>query len=290
MAEGRRGLGRGLSALLDEASAATTPEARAQTGVRELSIELIHRNPEQPRRIFEPEALAELTDSVKARGVITPIVVRPRPGRNDEFQIVAGERRWRAAQAAGLRTVPAVIRDLTDQEVMEVALIENIQRADLNALEEARGYAALEARFGYNAESIAQVVGKSRGHVANTLRLMRLPEPVKAHVEAGRLSAGHARALLDFDGAEALAERVVAEGLNVRQTETLAKAALNAGAAQTGVRRRREKDADTRDLETTLANALGLGVELRDRNGKGELKLKYQNLEQLDELCAKLMR
>src|SRR5579875_807593 len=140
LAEGRRGLGRGLSALLDEASAATTPEGRAQAGVRELSIELIHRNPEQPRRNFEPEALAELTESVRARGVITPIVVRPLPGRNDEFQIVAGERRWRAAQAAGLRTVPAVIRDLTDQEVMEVALIENIQRADLNALEEARGY------------------------------------------------------------------------------------------------------------------------------------------------------
>ncbi len=222
--------------------------------------------------------------------MITPIVVRPLPGRNEEFQIVAGERRWRAAQAAGLRRIPAVIRDLTDQEVMEVALIENIQRADLNALEEARGYAALEARFGYNAEAIAQVVGKSRGHVANTLRLMRLPEPVKAHVEEGRLTAGHARALLDFDGAEALAERVVAEGLNVRQTETLAKAALHGGAVQTGVRRRPDKDADTRDLETTLANALGLGVELRDRNGKGELRLKYGTLEQLDEICAKLMR
>ena len=150
----------------------------------------------------------------------------PARRRNEEFQIVAGERRWRAAQAAGLRPIPAVIRDLDDQEVMEVALIENIQRADLNALEEARGYAALEARFGHNAEAIAKVVGKSRGHVANTLRLMRLPEPVKAHVEEGRLTAGHARALLDFDGAEALAERVVAEGLNVRQTETLAKAAL----------------------------------------------------------------
>ena len=292
MAEGRRGLGRGLSALLDEANAATTPEARQAAGVREIGIELIHRNPEQPRRVFTPEALAELTASIRERGVISPIIVRPMPGANDEYQIVAGERRWRASQAAGRRTIPALLRDMDELEMMEIALIENIQRSDLNALEEARGYSAMEARFGRGAEAIGKVVGKSRSHVANTLRLMRLPEAVREHLEAGRLSAGHARALLDLDGAAAIADRIIKQGLNVRQAEALAKRARTGDAASSRRKpsSKTSKDADTLDLETTLSNALGMKVEVVDDGGAGELRLHYQTLEQLDDLCARLSR
>lgn len=293
MAEGRRGLGRGLSALLEEAGAATTLEARQAVGVRELYIEQIVRNPDQPRRTFAPEDLDELTASIRERGVISPIVVRPRPGGAEgEYQIVAGERRWRASQRAGLRTIPGVVRDLDDLEVMEIALIENIQRADLNALEEARGYAAMEARFGRNAEAIAKVVGKSRSHVANTLRLMRLPEPVRLHVEAGRLSAGHARALLETENAAEIADRVVKQGLNVRQTEALARKAKSGDATPPSAPKKAAgaKDADTIDLETTLGNTLGLKVEVLDSGGAGELRLHYQTLEQLDDLCERLSR
>jgi ParB family chromosome partitioning protein len=290
LAEGRRGLGRGLSALLEEAGAATTPEARQAVGVRELYIEQIVRNPDQPRRTFSPEDLDELTASIRERGVISPIVVRPRPGGAEgEYQIVAGERRWRASQRAGKRTIPGVVRDLDDLEVMEIALIENIQRADLNALEEARGYAAMEARFGRNAEAIAKVVGKSRSHVANTMRLMRLPEAVRLHVEAGRLSAGHARALLEIENAAEIADRVVKQGLNVRQTEALARRAKS---DETAAPRKSPvaKDSDTIDLETTLGNTLGLKVEVLDSGGSGELRLHYQTLEQLDDLCERLSR
>ena len=290
MVEGRRGLGRGLSALLDEAGAATTPEARQAAGVRELFIEQIQRNPEQPRRTFNQSDLEELTASIRQRGVISPIVVRPMPGGSEgEYQIVAGERRWRASQQAGRRTIPGVVRDLDDLEVMEVALIENIQRADLNALEEARGYAAMEARFGRGADAIAKVVGKSRSHVANTLRLMRLPDPVREHLEAGRLTAGHARALLDVHGAVEIAERIVKQGLNVRQTEALARRART-GSGKPAAKTPRGKDADTLDLETTLNNALGMKVEVLDNGGAGELRLHYQTLEQLDDLCARLSR
>ena len=292
LAEGRRGLGRGLSALLEEAGAATTPEARQSAGVRELFIEQIVRNPDQPRRTFAPEDLDELTASIRERGVISPIVVRPRPGGSEgEYQIVAGERRWRASQRAGKRTIPGVVRDLDDLEVMEIALIENIQRADLNALEEARGYAAMEARFGRNAEAIAQVVGKSRSHVANTLRLMKLPESVRLHVEAGRLSAGHARALLEIENAVEIADRVVKQGLNVRQTEALARRTKSGETAPPAPKRASgAKDADTIDLETTLGNTLGLKVEVMDSGGAGELRLHYQTLEQLDDLCERLSR
>jgi ParB family chromosome partitioning protein len=289
LAEGRRGLGRGLSALLEEAGAATTPEARQAVGVRELYIEQIVRNPDQPRRTFSPEDLDELTASIRERGVISPIVVRPRPGGSEgEYQIVAGERRWRASQRAGRRTIPGVVRDLDDLEVMEIALIENIQRADLNALEEARGYAAMEARFGRNAEAIAKVVGKSRSHVANTLRLMRLPEEVRLHVEAGRLSAGHARALLETENATEIADRVVKQGLNVRQTEALARRAKSGDMAPRPRKSPGAKDADTTDLETTLGNTLGLKVEVLDSGGMGELRLHYKTLEQLDDLCDRL--
>ncbi len=291
MVEGRRGLGRGLSALLDEAQAASTPEGRTAAGILDLPIELVRRNPDQPRRAFAPDDLDELAASVRERGVIQPILVRPLMDVPGEYQIVAGERRWRAAQMAGLRAIPALVRDLDELEVMEVALIENIQRTDLNALEEARGYGAMTKRFGRSAEAIAKIVGKSRSHVANTLRLMRLPASVQEHLEAGRLTAGHARALLDLDDAPGLAERIIKQGLNVRQTEALAKRARE-GDVAAGPRAKRTpvKDADARDLERNLGNVLGLNVEIRHAGRAGELRIAYKSLEQLDDLCVRLMR
>jgi ParB family chromosome partitioning protein len=210
------------------------------------------------------------------------------PDAPGEYQIVTGERRWRASQLAGLHTIPALVRELEDLEVIELALIENIQRADLNALEEARGYAVMIKRFNRSHETIAGIVGKSRSHVANTLRLMRLPQAVQDHLEAGRLTAGHARALLDIEGAETLAERIIRSGLSVRQTEALAKASRNGPKA--AEHKSGAKAADTRALENDLSQVLGLKVELRDHGGQGELRLAYASLEQLDDLCARLMR
>jgi ParB family chromosome partitioning protein len=289
MAEGRRGLGRGLSALLEEAQAATTQEARRAAGVQELPIELVRRNADQPRRHFDSEALQELAESIRERGIIQPILVRPLADAPGEYQIVTGERRWRAAQLAGLHAIPALVRELDDLEVIELALIENIQRADLNALEEARGYAVMIKRFNRTHETIAGIVGKSRSHVANTLRLMRLPQSVQDHLEGGRLTAGHARALLDVDESEALAERIIRTGLNVRQTEALAKRARSGGPAPVA-RRAKSKNADTAALESDLSEVLGLKVAIRDAGGEGEMRIAYKNLEQLDDLCARLMR
>lgn len=290
MVEGRRGLGRGLSALLDEARGASTPEERLEGGAMDLPIELIRRNPDQPRHAFPAEELGELAASIRERGVIQPILVRPLPETQGEYQIVAGERRWRAAQLAGLREIPALVRELDELEVMELALIENIQRADLNALEEARGYGAMSLRFGRSAETIAKIVGKSRSHVANTLRLMRLPASVQEHLEAGRLTAGHARALLELDDAPDLAERIIKEGLNVRQTEALASRKRGPGGSRPRASKTLNKDADTRDLEANLSDVLGLGVDIRHAGGAGEVRIAYGSLEQLDDLCVRLMR
>jgi ParB family chromosome partitioning protein len=290
MAESRRGLGRGLSALLEEAQAATTQEARRAVGVQDLPVELIRRNADQPRRHFDNDDLQELADSIRERGVIQPILVRPLADAAGEYQIVTGERRWRAAQLAGLHQIPALVRDLDDLEVLELAMIENIQRADLNALEEARGYAVMIKRFNRTHETIAGIVGKSRSHVANTLRLMRLPDRVQEHLESGRLTPGHARALLDLSDAEALAERIIRSDLNVRQTEALARRARAASEANDKPKRKSSKSADTAALESDLTEALGLKVEIRDQGGVGAVKITYQSLEQLDDLCARLMR
>ena len=289
MAEGRRGLGRGLSALLDEVKTVSTAEGRRAAGVLDMGIETIRPNPEQPRRAFGADELEELAASIRERGVLQPILVRPLPGVANEYQIVAGERRWRAAQRAGLRVIPALVRDLADQEVIEVALIENIQRADLNAIEEARGYEAMAQKFLHSPETIAKVVGKSRSHVANTLRLMKLPTEVQEHLEAGRLTAGHARALLEIDDAVGLAERVIKQGLNVRQTEGLARGLKRGGQSRPrGPVGRVSGDADIRALEADLEDVLGVKVEIRDRDGSGEMRLSYESLEQLDDLCRRL--
>ncbi len=290
MAE-RRGLGRGLSALLDETQAASTPEGRRASGVLEIPVDLIGANPEQPRRRFDEAELDQLAGSIAERGVIQPILVRRAPDAPGTYQIVAGERRWRAAQKAGLRDIPALVRDLDDREVMEVALIENIQRADLNPLEEARGYEALRAGHGRSAESIAVAVGKSRSLVANTLSLLRLPAALKSHVEAGALSAGHARALLDLAEAESLAAEVVRRGLSVRQTEALArKAKAPPSAAGKRDPGRASPNADIAALEADLSGVLGLTVEIQHRRGSGQVRIAYRTLEQLDDLCRRLTR
>ena len=288
MAENRRGLGRGLSALLGEAEEISHAVDPAE-GVREIPIELIHRNPEQPRRRFDAAEIAELSESIRDKGVLQPILVRPSPTTPGEYEIVAGERRWRASQQAGLAAIPALVRALDDDRAYEIAIVENVQRTDLNPLEEAQAYAVLVNRFGHTQDQIAQAVGKSRSHVANTMRLAQLPESVQALVMDGRLSAGHARALLTAGNAEALAEQVVGQGLSVRETETLARDG-KAAAPKKASGPRRAKDADTEALEADLEDALGLSVDIADRGGAGEVRIRYASLEQLDEICRRLTR
>ncbi len=284
MAE-KRGLGRGLSALLgdvEETNLATgTGEAAS---VREIPIELIHANPDQPRTQFAPAEIDELAESIRGKGVLQPILVRPDPGAAGGFQIVAGERRWRASQKAGLRVMPALIRELDDRQVLEIAVIENVQRANLNPMEEAAAYQQLVDRFGHTQDEVAQSVGKSRSHVANTLRLMNLPASVRELVLEGKLTAGHARAILSADDPARLAQEIVARGLSVRDAEALVRKPAPGGKAKS----KPTKDTDTLALESDLSDVLGLEVEVVDRGGVGELRIKYATLEQLDELCRRL--
>lgn len=296
LSERQRGLGRGLSALLGENAVepvAVSGEG-APAGVRLLPIELLKPNPDQPRKQFTPADLEELTLSIRDRGVLQPILVRPWPGEADLWQIIAGERRWRAAQAARLTEVPVIEHRMDDVEVLEVAIVENVQRADLNPVEEAQAYALLMERFGRTQDAVAGVVGKSRSHVANTLRLLQLPQSVRDHVLAGRLSAGHARALITAPDPEGLARQVLEKGLNVRQTEILARQASGTGRARSAAGRSTtagpETSADVEALRQDLADALGMAVDLADRDGRGELTIRYASLEQLDELCRRLMR
>jgi ParB family chromosome partitioning protein len=293
-AEGRRGLGRGLAALLGEQAGLTeSADDLAQPGSPGWSylvpIEMLRRNPDQPRKSFDELELDTLAASIRKKGVIQPLMVRPLGG--GEYEIVAGERRWRAAQRAGLRELPVVIRILDDSEVLQIAIIENVQRADLNAVEEAAAYRALIDQYGHSQEDVAEAVGKSRSHVANTLRLLALPEDVRGHVVEGRLSAGHARAVATAADPSALARKVIEAGLNVRETEALARrTAGEQGRAGRPSARFRVKDADTVDLENNLAEMLGLGVQILDKGGVGEVRVHYTSLEQLDEVCRRLGR
>lgn len=289
----RRTLGRGLSALLGDVQppVAATETAAAPASADTIPIELIHANPAQPRRRFPEAELQELAASIRERGVIQPIIVRPHPDKSEQYQIVAGERRWRAAQLAQLHRLPALVRPFDDRTVLEVAIVENVQRQDLDPIEEAEGYIQLVERFGYTQVALAKIVGKSRSHLANTMRLATLPEGVRVHLVSGALSAGHARALLSAPEPEALAARVVAEGLTVRQTEALAR-----GGAPGLARPRRPsapaaKDADTRQLEGDLSAAIGMHAQLAPQpDGSGELRIRYRDLEELDRLCEKLTR
>jgi ParB family chromosome partitioning protein len=288
MAEGRRGLGRGLSALLDEAGEGQGQAPAPGEGTRDLPIELVHRNPDQPRRHFAEEEIAELAASIGDKGVLQPILVRPSARKPGEFEIVAGERRWRAAQQAGLKSIPALVRMLDDDKAFEIAIVENVQREDLNAMEEAQAYRSLMTRFAYTQEKASVAVGKSRSHVANTLRLLQLPDAVQDHVLFGRLTAGHARAIMSAAFPEILAQTIVDKGLSVRDAEALAKG--NGGPKKASGPRRAAKDTDTAALETDIEDALGMSVDIVDRGGAGEIRIKYATLEQLDELCRRLTR
>ena len=295
MSERQRGLGRGLSALLGEQAGEAVPVdgSAAPAGVRLAPIEALKPNPDQPRKIFDQAELTELAESIRDKGVLQPILVRSQPGQEGVWQIIAGERRWRAAQLARLTEAPIIVREMDDVEVFEVAVIENVQRSDLNPLEEADAYRLLMERFGRTQDAVAGVVGKSRSHVANTLRLLQLPEEVLWYVRHGKMSAGHARALITAPNPGELAEQIVREGLNVRQAEALARRAAEGprpGKAKTRAGAESEGGADIAALEQDLTDALGLQVQLADRGGKGQLTLRYGTLEQLDDLCRRLMR
>lgn len=286
----RRGLGRGLSALMSDVD--TAPAESAPSAPRKaetlIDIALIKANPDQPRRTFTEEALKELTSSVQEKGIIQPLILRRNPRDPDGYEIVAGERRWRAAQRAQLHQVPAIVRELDDTEVLEIAIIENIQRADLNAVEEAAGYKQLMDRFGHTQEKLSEALGKSRSHIANLMRLLNLPEPVLEMVRVGDLSAGHARALITANDPIGLARDVIKQGLSVRQTEKLAKTGTKKAPSNDNTTP--AKDADTRALEKDLAAALGMQLSIDHTLGKesGTLVIKYKTLEDLDELCRRL--
>jgi ParB family chromosome partitioning protein len=283
----RSRLGRGLAALIGDVGAEATTGDRARTQ-RRVPIEFLKPNPRNPRRNFSDTELDELADSIRERGIVQPIVVRPARGYADTFEIIAGERRWRAAQRAGLHQVPIVALEVNDDEALQLAIIENVQRADLNPLEEATGYQALVNEFRHSQEDVAKIVGKSRSHVANTLRLLRLPEPVKAYINAGKISAGAARMLIGQDDPEEMAREIVERGLNVRQVEALAKERTK-GPGRAG-KKRTGKQADTVALEKRLSDALGLDVSIEHRGKAGVVSVRYRTLDQLDEVVRRLGR
>lgn len=299
----RKGLGRGLAALLGEepAPSAAVAAGEGERLQRQLALPIEHLVPNryQPRTKFDEEALAQLTESIREKGIIQPIVVR-RAKEPQRYEIVAGERRWRAAQRAQLHQVPVVVRDFSDAEALEIAILENIQRQDLNAMEEALAYRRLQREFNYTQEQLGQALGKSRSHIANTLRLLGLPETVRNLVVDGKLTAGHARTLVAAEQPERLARRIVAEGLNVRQAEELVAdeksvktgARPKGGAAAATAAPPADKDADTLALESSLSDQLGLKVSIALEGGKesGELRIAFKDFDQLDDLCRRLSR
>jgi ParB family transcriptional regulator, chromosome partitioning protein len=286
----RSRLGRGLAALIGDVRAESLLER--PRGQRRLPTDALRPNARNPRRAFANAELDELAASLRERGIIQPIVVRPDRAAANGYEIIAGERRWRAAQRAGLHEVPVVIIEATDAEALQLAIIENVQRADLNPLEEAEGYRVLMEEYGNSQEEIARIVGKSRSYIANTLRLLKLPDAVKAHLQSGKLDAGHARMLVGEPNAEELADEIVALNLNVRQVEAMARErALKAGKKQTNGRvasASPAKNADTLALEKRLSDALGLVVGIDHRGDRGVLSIRYRNLEQLDDIARRL--
>jgi len=290
MEEARSRLGRGLAALIGDVGDENAVVERTRSQ-RRVPIEFLKPNPRNPRRMFAESELDELAASIRERGIIQPILVRTVRGAADVYEIIAGERRWRAAQRAGMHDVPVVLLEVGDREALELAIIENVQRTDLNALEEALGYQALMEEFGHGQDEVAKIVGKSRPHVGNTLRLLKLPDAVKAFLAENKISAGHARALLGQPDPEALARAIVEKGLNVRQLEALTQErASKAGKAPKRARPRVEKDADTVVLEKRLSDALGLVVTIEHRGDGGELRIRYRSLEQLDAVIGRLER
>jgi ParB family chromosome partitioning protein len=282
----KRRLGRGLAALIGEEPKEEVVEGGSKS-LRLVPIEFLHANPNNPRKSFKEEELEDLSRSIREKGLLQPIVVRTK-GETTRFEIVAGERRWRAAQRAGVHEIPVIVRELSDGEALEVALIENIQRADLNALEEARAYQQLMDQFAYTQQQLADALGKSRSHIANTLRLQTLPAEIKSYIEEGRLTAGHARSLIAADNPAGLAQEIIELGLSVRDAEKLSRA--NGGqSANRSKGNAGGADPSTRALEQSLADATGLKVEIDDKGKQGgRVVIHYKTLEQLDEVCLRL--
>lgn len=279
----KKRLGRGLAALIGDD---TTEESVIQDirTLRHMPIELMHASPNNPRKHFGESDLEDLAKSIREKGLLQPIVVRPRP--DGEYEIVAGERRWRASQRAGIHEVPVLIRELSDGEALEIALIENIQRSDLNPLEEARAYSLLLEQFNYTQQQLAESVGKSRSHIANTLRLLNLPDSVRTQIETGKLTAGHARTLVATDSPAELADQIIKLGLSVRETESLVR---ESGNPAQNKRSKPEKDADTKTLERELTAATGLKVEIAHKGtAGGTVTISYRSLEQLEDICRRL--
>ena len=278
-------LGRGLAALIGDMATVEGARVTESGGVKKLPVEFIIANRANPRRTFDPEQLEDLTNSIREKGVMSPLLVRPSEDPNI-FELIAGERRWRAAQKAGLHEVPVIVREVGDKEALELAIIENVQRADLNPLEEAMGYGQLIEQFDYTQQDLAQVIGKSRSHVANTLRLLRLPEDVRSMVASGTLTAGHARTLITAEDPATLARQIVSGGLSVREAEAMSQQREVAGKKKPG--EPAERDADTVALERRLSDALGLSVALAHSERGGKLEIRYKTLEQLDLVIARL--
>jgi ParB family transcriptional regulator, chromosome partitioning protein len=285
--DGRSRLGRGLAALIGDVGDETKTVERGRSQ-RRVPVGFLKHNPRNPRRNFSDAELDELAASIKEHGIIQPIVVRAMRGAADQFEIIAGERRWRAAQRAGLHDVPIVAVEATDDESLQLAIIENVQRTDLNPLEEAMGYQTLTTNFQHTHDDIAKMVGKSRVHITNTLRLLKLSEKVRAYIEAGKLTAGHARMLVGQPNADELAEQIVERGLNVRQVESLARESGKSHGKGGKPKRHSAKSADTVALEKRLSDGLGLKVSIEDRDGKGTLHIHYSSLDQLDEVTRRL--
>ena len=279
-------LGRGLAALIGDMATVEGARVTESGGIKRLPVDFIVANRANPRRSFNDEQLEELTNSIREKGVMQPLLVRPSNDPNI-FELIAGERRWRASQRAGLHDVPVIIRDVDDKEALELAIIENVQRADLNPLEEAMGYGQLIEQFEYTQQDLAQVIGKSRSHVANTLRLLRLPEDVREMVASGSLTAGHARTLITAEDPATLARQIVSGGLSVRDAEALSQQRDIAGTKKPSASAG-ERDADTVALERRLSDALGLSVSLSHGERGGKLEIRYKTLEQLDGICLKL--
>ncbi|MGY2992761.1 ParB/RepB/Spo0J family partition protein [Mesorhizobium sp. URHB0026] len=284
----RKRLGRGLAALIGEIDRSAAPEKPGMSADGKVPIEFISANPKNPRRHFGDAELTDLAQSIREHGVVQPVVARPSPTQAGRYEIIAGERRWRAAQRAGLTEIPVIIRDVNDRTALELAIIENVQRADLNAVEEAQGYQQLIDDHGYTQADLGQVIGKSRSHVANTLRLLKLPDVIRDMLVDGALSAGHARTLVTAEDPAGLAKRIVEEGLSVRQAEALAQ--MPAVAVSTGTKpaAAAEKDADTLALEKLLTDTTGMIVSIDHKGKGGVLRVAYRSLEQLDELCRRL--
>nr|WP_292924693.1 ParB/RepB/Spo0J family partition protein [Novosphingobium sp. SCN 63-17] len=278
-------LGRGLAALIGDMASMEGARVTESSSGKRLPVDFIIANRANPRRTFDADQLEELTNSIREKGVMSPLLVRPTDDPN-VFELIAGERRWRAAQKAGLHDVPVIVREVDDKEALELAIIENVQRADLNPLEEAMGYGQLIEQFEYTQQDLAQVIGKSRSHVANTLRLLRLPEEVRSMVASGTLTAGHARTLITVEDPAALARQIVDKGLSVRDAEALSQ--QRELPQKRPVPAEASKDADTQALERRLADALGLTVALNYSERGGKLEIRYKTLEQLDDLCLRL--